>query len=1340
PGAVTFSDHSGNGEAGICDGDACPITGIAGRSNQSVWMDGQDDRILVDVDVPDTDYAVSFWFRTKSYGDLCRGCGLFSVADDDGQDGMGYLDGGRLCAKVGSQEICGTADIADGSWHHVVHTLGADVTGQHLYVDGTLAASGTTMSVDFTGQTQLQLGQAGAAAQSHFEGALDHVVLVRDALDEADARALGKELPWASLHLDDPLGATSFGNDANAAYDGTCRVDAGAGFDGCPKAGADGWIRGAVSFDGVDDRIYLDRAVLPAGNFSVALWVKPAQRSSYTQTLVTSEGYGASVPDVGLLIDPDSTTLRYVDCQRELASAPNALLEDQWNHIVVTFNADGLVLYINGAQDRALEGPLSGCGSYLPFHLGGDSLTGWDWRGQPFAGMMDEFSIYGRALSRREVEALYDYQISWVDVSVEHRIVVDADKPTVDIVLPSPVVDMSPGRVIYIRAYDETTRVESVRYRINDGAWQAATQNDAAWLFSFSPSAEGSYTIDAQAFDSVGSRSTTASVAFDVDASSPVVAVDSATTQRVLPVRTVVESISPPSGQTAFPDARDGVYSSGGGIWFAKSRATGSRRLDADVIDRVDLHLAVENMMYEGAEAEFALSINYTEVGRFSVAFDEAEKDVSFTFDPVAKWSSDQYIIELEMLSGNNLLLPLGQSTLTFYSPDEVTTEVVDLWGSVRDRGAAGVTDVWVDLLEASGVSLGGRQPAVVTDQRWQIAYALPANTDGRYGLKLEAVDGVGNSIVRQDETLSIDGVAPGVAVTHAEDDHGLMIGIAENAPELSGIAVDVPYPVGQRLAFSFEEATGDTTFRDASGRELAATCAGAACPTAGVSGRVGGALSFSGAEALVVEDIVVDGGGAETVTAFEPGNYTIAAWFRSSAGTEQTLFAATAPSGPTQGIWLRLGSDGKLRHDYQLSGEAAVVSSTVSLADGAWHHVAAAKSGTQLKLYVDGLPIDGVALVGDWGAPLEVTIGQRAKNVDTARFVGLLDEVLVYQRALPDERIKALGQSVASGVGRLEISYRHLMGQDLYEELLAYLPMDEVAGSETFLDLGLSGEYGACVGAACPVAGAPGQFGSGLTFDGVDDVVSLGTVEFGGPLTFAAWVRPTTASGRQTLLYHGLGADYEDGNIFLRIKDGYYEFGMLNASWGDTVAQYEVPAGDIGAWVHLAGVWTEWGGWYLYRNAKWVALGDRNFRARAAYRVPMSVGALGPEGAEAFAGSMDEVAVYARGLDEYEIRALADPQRWQDLPVANPGAALTPWSTQVAGVEGPHQIDLRVTDQFGRANLVPGVWAGEFDTAAPRVSLTVNDVYDSPSMHQYWLSVEDYNARDHVSTDITGA
>ncbi|MCD6284599.1 MAG: proprotein convertase P-domain-containing protein, partial [Anaerolineae bacterium] len=138
--------------------------------------------------------------------------------------------------------------------------------------------------------------------------------------------------------------------------------------------------------------------------------------------------------------------------------------------------------------------------------------------------------------------------------------------------------------------------------------------------------------------------------------------------------------------------------------------------------------------------------------------------------------------------------------------------------------------------------------------------------------------------------------------------------------------------------------------------------------------------------------------------------------------------------------------------------------------------------------------------------------------------------------------------------------------------------------------------------------------------------------------------------------------------------------------------------------------------------------------------RMPLTVGALGPGGAEAFAGSMDEVAVYARDLDEYEIRALADPQRWQDLPVADAGAALTPWSTQVAGVEGPHQVDLRVTDQFGRANLVPDVWAGEFDTAAPRVTLTLQGDYSPFAMHGYRLSVKDYNARGHVFTDAVGA
>jgi len=80
------------------------------------------------------------------------------------------------------------------------------------------------------------------------------------------------------------------------------------------------------------------------------------------------------------------------------------------------------------------------------------------------------------------------------------------------------------------------------------------------------------------------------------------------------------------------------------------------------------------------------------------------------------------------------------------------------------------------------------------------------------------------------------------------------------------------------------------------------------------------------------------------------------------------------------------------------------------------WQHVAAtwdgSTSGSNIHLYVDGVPADGTAVNGsgskydDSGNP--VTIGNRA--VDLARgFEGGIDEVGVYNRVLTAEEIRNL-------------------------------------------------------------------------------------------------------------------------------------------------------------------------------------------------------------------------------------------------------------------------------------------------------------------------------------------
>jgi subtilisin-like proprotein convertase family protein len=1328
PGAETFKDHSGSGNTGICDGDGCPATGLTGRSNQAVRLDGTDDDVAVELDMPQTDYTVSLWFKTRGYDDFCEDCGLFSVVGDNGRDEHLYLKNGQVCARVQTEEICTTSsDYADGEWHYLVHTVGTAVDGQRLIIDGSDRVTGTQTQAGFGAGTALKIGVSRPAGHDRFGGMIDHVVLTRKALAPAAINRLRKEVPVFNLHLDERVGATTFENVARPAQSAGCD---GAN-DRCPGAGVDGWIYGAARFDGSSDALQVaSHAPLDLDKFTIGLWVYPTQRKSIDQKLLTRENWLGETQNYALSIKPDSMTIRYEDCRQSFDSSPDALLEDQWNHVMVTHDAAAMTLYVNGAEDSVLTNTVAPC-QFGTLYLGGDYATYWGTAdAEPFAGSLDEVTIYGRAFSRPEVEDLYNYQVSWYDISDEHRITVDAEKPTATIVLTATAVDMSAGRVIEILAEDETSSVEQVDYRVNGGVWHQASQDGRVWMFPFTPVAEGSYVIEARAIDTAGHHSVIDRVSFAVDDSPPVAGLDSASTQQVLPVQPFVDTTDAQAYETFFPATGDLNVSS---WWQAGSTGVGIRRpAQADVIDRVDHDLAVVN---EGTgEATLELSINETVVGTFTAQPGETEKHLSFSFPPLTRMNSEFYKVWLRVVEGNLLRIPLDRSSLTFYTPQHALTDRVTLSGSATDVGGGAVEAVGVELLDARGVSIGGRQPAELGDGRWQIDYRVPQRTNGRYTVRVEATDSVGNTTIREDETITIDGTPPGADLTRAGDGSGLLTGIDADAPIITGTVSDLPYPSGRQVHFHFEELAGATTFRDGSGRGMDATCTGATCPLAGQAGRFGAALGFNDSDFLSVES------GTAAVPAFAPTDYTVASWVRSSAGGEQALFSAIDSTDPTRGLWLALDADGRLRHAYHPEDVEQTLISTGSLNDGEWHHVAAVKDGPLLALYVDGVREDTATTETDLDRPLVMTLG--------GSLAGLLDELVVYDRALTDAQIQALADPAASGVARMEIGFRHVKGTDLYQGLLAQLSFEELPGATGFADLSSNGHWGRCSGDSCPTSVEGGTFGRGLSFDGVDDEVSLGPVLLGGPLTLSAWVKPASTQGTQTIIYHGLGADGEEGTVFLRIKDGYYEAGERRID-GNYVARSPVPPDDVGRWVHLTGVSYpgQWMAWSLYRNGTYEA--NSGGSSLPSYlppqRVPLTIGSNGA-GDDFFQGEIDEVAVYERSLFVpqkngprlygYAIRALADPHRWRELEPDWPGAAFSPWHYAVRDVEGPYSIDLRLVDQFGHASQVPGLWSGEIDTRAPRIGL-----YDWTSSYQtgsytrtirfYRCTNRDYNLSD---------
>ena len=188
------TDSSGNGHHGEANGDPVYGDGIDG---QALQFDGVDDYVNVVLDIPENGSATSFWFKTTN-----PDCGLYAVVQnplgDGGHDRHIFLVNGNVRIRLWNTEILTARglDVADGQWHHVVHTYGDAIGGQKVYVDGLLLASGTKAQSDFDWQERVHFGFSNDAASDYLEGMLDDARIYDRAVTQAEAAWLaGKADP-----------------------------------------------------------------------------------------------------------------------------------------------------------------------------------------------------------------------------------------------------------------------------------------------------------------------------------------------------------------------------------------------------------------------------------------------------------------------------------------------------------------------------------------------------------------------------------------------------------------------------------------------------------------------------------------------------------------------------------------------------------------------------------------------------------------------------------------------------------------------------------------------------------------------------------------------------------------------------------------------------------------------------------------------------------------------------------------------------------------------------------------------------------------------------------------
>ncbi len=186
----------------------------------------------------------------------------------------------------------------------------------------------------------------------------------------------------------------------------------------------------------------------------------------------------------------------------------------------------------------------------------------------------------------------------------------------------------------------------------------------------------------------------------------------------------------------------------------------------------------------------------------------------------------------------------------------------------------------------------------------------------------------------------------------------------------------------------------------DNTGRGHDATCV-TACPAL-VAGKIGNGYDFiaTSNHALTVPDSLD----------FR-GTFTVAAWMNARMlGANNLSVLAKAVGVDTSNSW-QLEIVGTSRKLSFTGGSQHYLESPAVISLGAWHHVAGTWDGTTKRLYVDGALVSSIASTVTYDRHAVYLGADENNGVLALPFDGVLDDLRVYNRALPAAELAALAK-----------------------------------------------------------------------------------------------------------------------------------------------------------------------------------------------------------------------------------------------------------------------------------------------------------------------------------------
>ena len=321
--------------------------------------------------------------------------------------------GGGVSVAIGTP----SGGFTLNQWHLVTGTLKRDLFTR-IYVDGNLLNESNSFDFSLGPRDTTAPILIGRRSDGRpLTGLVDEVQIYSRALSTQEIQAIlnagtaGECKPTATVA---PSGLVAW-----LAGDGNPNDISGNGNDGTLQSGAGftvGRVGQSFSFDGVNAFVQLpNSAALNPSSITVESWINP--QPVLLGTIIASrdpsasEGFTVAVGTDGSL----AVNIRVVGNPNAspsfVSSAPNIIQFGQFQHIAVTYDENGggaLTAYVNGVI-VPLSGTVMLGGAIRPAssHFIGQRQTGGS-EPRNYQGMIDELSIYNRALTQVEVTSIFN--------------------------------------------------------------------------------------------------------------------------------------------------------------------------------------------------------------------------------------------------------------------------------------------------------------------------------------------------------------------------------------------------------------------------------------------------------------------------------------------------------------------------------------------------------------------------------------------------------------------------------------------------------------------------------------------------------------------------------------------------------------------------------------------------------------------------------------------------------------------------------------------------------------------------------------------------------------------